>query len=110
MTITDALSIYCTLGGAIGGLLRWGYPFLFKSKEKRSEYEELNPYIAIGIGAIIGYGISIFFGSDLKGVDGVDLIYIKKLGMLSALFTMSVIDKLDKLVMNRVNSYIQDKT
>ncbi len=107
MTVTTALEIYCTIGGIIGGIMRWGYPYIFTCLKKRSQYEKLNPYATLIFAAIIGYGVSIFFGTDLQNVEGVTPLYVKKLGLLTALFTMSVIDKLDNLAMTQVNKVLE---
>ena len=76
--------------------MRWGFPYLFCNKAKREQFEKINPYVAAVLGGVIGYGVSIFFEADLINQDKVFHAYVKKLGLLTAIFTLSTIDKLDK--------------
>ncbi|MEM6192321.1 hypothetical protein [Shewanella scandinavica] len=110
MSLSEALTLYCILGGVVGALLRWGFPYLFTNKEKQKEFEQLNPIVAVIFGAVVGYGVAIFFESDLKGVDGVHVSYVKKLGLITAVFVLATIDKLDKFASTATQNIFKNKT
>ena len=110
MTISTALTLYCTIGGIVGALIRWGFPYVFSRKEKREQFEKINPYVAAILGGFIGYGVSIFFEADLIHNETVFISYIKKLGLLTAIFTLSVVDKLDKFSSSVSDKVFNQKT
>ena len=110
MTLSEAIYLWCIGGGVVGALLRWGFPYLFKRADKQNEFEPINPWVSVAFGVAMGFGIAIFFESDLKNVEGVHIAYIKNLGLLSALFVMSTIDKLDKYSAAATKNFIKPKT
>ena len=110
MTIQFYLFICCTGGGITGGFFRWYYPNIFKVKEKREIFTELNLVPSLIIGALIGFGVAIFFRSDLVHIDQVYTAYIEKLGLMSFIITLSVIDRLDEHLIKKVSSFLDSNT
>lgn len=96
MSLSIALVLWCVGGGIVGAFLKWIFPYLFKRKQKQDEFELINLGVALVIGATLGFGISIFFEADLINSDAIAYSYIKKLGLLTAIFTFSTIDRIDK--------------
>ncbi len=97
MNLVEYLNLYCIAGGAVGGLIRSCFPQLFFLSAKRKQYAKLRPLVAIILGAIIGFGAAIFFEADLVNSGDVHKSHLKKLGLFTAIFVMSAIDRLDKL-------------
>ena len=106
MTIQNYLFICCVGGSLTGSFIRWFYPCIFKEQQKRAEFTALNMLPTLVVGACLGLSVAVFFNSDISHFEEVHATYIEKLGLISAAFTMPVIDRLDKHLINRVDRYL----
>jgi hypothetical protein len=99
----------CCVGGSLGGaFFRWYYPNIFKSVTKRECYTALNLFPTLIVGALIGIGVAVFFNSDIAHFKEVYTAYIEKLGLVSCVFTMSVIDKLDEQLLSKISKQLNN--
>ena len=106
MTIQFYLFTCCLGGSVTGAFFRWLYPTIFKSLQKKAEFTELNCIPTLVVGFLIGIAVAIFFNGDIAHFDSVHYAYIEKLGLISGVFTISIIDRIDQQLLSKINKIL----